>query len=312
VKAPIHFTVTPEEAGQRLDLLIIEHATGLSRRRARALFEAGAVRVGTRPGTRGEPGRAGDQVSVAVDPSAAQVTPEPGAPLRVCLETSDLLVVDKPAGQPTAPLVAGERGTLAGALVGHYPDLAGVGFGPREPGLLHRLDTHTSGLLLVARRASVFDALREAFRAGSLVKRYLAVVAPAPGDDTGVITLPLAPHPTDARRVVVTSPDRAARAARSATTRWRVVARSLAGALLELEVSRAYRHQIRVHLAAGGTPIVGDRIYAGTMVLDLGARHALHASHLSWAGHAELPGFAVDSALPDELSRLLLPTAPIR
>jgi 23S rRNA pseudouridine1911/1915/1917 synthase len=304
VTRTVVFTVAAEQAGQRLDKVLTTRVPGVGRRQARRLFEAGAVRIAGRRVGKATPARAGEQVTVQLgEPERA--VPEPEAPLRVCLETAELVVVDKPAGQPTAALSATDRGSLASALVAHYPEMAAVGYDPREPGLLHRLDTLTSGLLLAARSQPVFERLRRGQAADRLLKRYLAVVAGGPLDARGVVTLPLAHHPTDPRRVIACDAHRAARGACRAATHYQVLRRSSHRALLQVELSRAFRHQVRVHLAALGCPIVGDRVYGSAPCRALGNRHALHASRLEWSGNTQLAAFAVESPLPAELEALL-------
>jgi 23S rRNA pseudouridine1911/1915/1917 synthase len=191
---------------------------------------------------------------------------------------------------------------LAGALVGHYPELASIG-SPREGGLVHRLDTGTSGLLVAARTAAAYPRLREAVRVGALEKRYLALVEPADLPGSGVIDRPLIPDPRSAQKVTWEGPG--VSRARFAVTRWRVVERGKRWALVEAEASPAVRHQIRAHLASIGHPIAGDLMYGGTEVPELADRHALHASYVAWAGDDVLRGFAVEAPLPAELLGLL-------
>ena len=231
--------------------------------------------------------------------------PEPGAPLVIRYESSAVVVVDKPAGQPTAPLRAGERGTLANALIGRYPELAGVGYSPREPGLLHRLDTDTSGLVVVARSAEAFEQLKEALKDGRIAKQYLLVCASDGLADEGSIAFPLASHPKDQRRVLacVHPRDVMRNAPRPAETKFHVLKRSGEWALVEVSVSKALRHQIRAHFAAIEHPLVGDALYGGPKVEGL-ARHALHASRVAFKGAPEL-SFDVASTLPEELARLV-------
>lgn len=292
------FRVDAAAAGQRLDKLVVSRVPGLGRRGAATLFQHGAVRVGHRVASKGELAVAGSEIRVELE-ADAQPLAEPNATLMVRLETARILVVDKPAGQPTAPLGASESGTLAGALLGRYPELAGVGYRAREPGLLHRLDTQTSGLVVVARDADAFERLRAALVAGRLDKRYLAVVGSANVPESGVVNEPVEPDPRDPKRV------RAGQGGRRRSTRFRVVRRGPEWTLIELSVSRAYRHQIRAHLAFIGHPIAGDALYGGAPVAALGARHALHASYVAWSGDDSVEAFAVESRLPAELELLL-------
>jgi 23S rRNA pseudouridine1911/1915/1917 synthase len=185
--------------------------------------------------------------------------------------------------------------------------MASIGFSPREPGLCHRLDTDTSGLLLAARTASAFEAIVNGIKYGSLDKRYLLVCELVEGavlDDGGSIELPLAGHPTDASRVVACrEPQQVERLrARPALTSYRILRRSGPRALVEASASKAFRHQIRAHFAAIGAPLVGDALYGAASEL---GRHALHASRLAWSGESGVAAFDVTSPLPPELEQLL-------
>lgn len=297
------FRIAQEDAGQRVDRLIAARDPRVSRRVAAELCRSGCVRIDGRAARKGELARAGSEISVVL-PELASARPDPDVALAVVLERDDLVVVDKPAGQPTAPLSADERGTLANGLVARYPELAPLGHGALEPGLLHRLDTHTSGLLLAARTARAFETLHDALHAGRLTKRYLAVIAEADIADHGEITLPIAPHPHKAKRVVACQ-ERMLRGARAARTAWRVVRRGPRYTLLEITVSRAVRHQIRVHFAALGHPLVGDAVYGGAPHPALGGSHALHASYIEWAGDEVVAGFAVTAPVPAGMGVLL-------
>src|SRR5690606_17154918 len=165
-----------------------------------------------------------------------------------CLVRPDLVVVNKPAGMPAAALRASDRGTLAGALLARFPEMASVGFGPREPGLVHRLDTFTSGLLVAARSEQSFRRLREALESGMLIKRYLAIVANHGLPERGFIESRLIPHPKNQRKVrALSREDPSGRPARS---EYRVIERRAALSLVELSVGPAFRHQIRVQLAS--------------------------------------------------------------
>jgi 23S rRNA pseudouridine1911/1915/1917 synthase len=297
----LRFQIEEGEAGERLDRLVVRRETGLGRRRAAELFAAGAVRVDGRRAAKGDLGRAGSTVEVELgEPDRA--APEPDAALDVRHETEHLLVVHKPAGQPSVAVRGSDRGTLAGALIGHYAELEAIG-SPREGGLVHRLDTGTSGLLVAARTAVAYPRLREAVRVGALEKRYLALVESAELPGSGVIDQPLAPDPRNAQKVSWEGPG--VSRARFAVTRWRVIRRGKRWALVEADASPAVRHQIRAHLASIEHPIAGDLLYGGAEVPELAGRHALHASYVAWAGDDALRGFAVEAPLPPELFTLL-------
>ena len=206
---------------------------------------------------------------------------------------------------PTAPLDTRERGSLCGALLGRYPEMAGVGYRDREPGIVHRLDTQTSGLVVAARSADAFARLTRALEVGQLQKRYLAVVLAAGLPESGEISRALAPDPAHPERVRVLASSDQKGYARHKITRFRVQRVGAGRALVELEVGSAFRHQIRAHLASIGHPITGDAVYGGESVPELGARHALHASQISWPGDTRIRGFDVSEPLPPALAGLL-------
>ena len=301
--------VTEADGGTRLDKLVAAW-TGLGRAAVRRLFDDGAVRVGSRRAAKGETLAVGREVVIDVPDARADApaAPElsPAIPLVVVLERADVVVVDKPAGQPTAPLRGGEVGTLANALVGRFPEMAAFGFAPREPGLVHRLDNDTSGVVVAARTKTAFDALVTGLKRGELARRYLAICEDHDLPAQGTIEIPLAPHPKDKRRVLAClHPSDVRRLTpRPASTDYRVLERKNGLAYVEVSAPRALRHQIRAHLAAIGGPIVGDALYGSTLGTNLG-RHALHAASVAWRGDSVVAPFAAEARLPDALAALL-------
>ena len=299
--SPISISVPAESAGSRLERLVID-ALSCTRSEARALFERGDVRLNGRRAKKGERVDAGDRIEIRVP--EAWVLAEPEQPLSLRLERDDLVIVSKPAGIPSVPLAPGERGTIANALVARYPEMREFGYAEREPGLVHRLDTQTSGLLLAARTRESFDALVAALQNGALTKRYLAVVADANTlEESGRIEASLEPDPERRGRVIVARDD--AKYHRFCVTEYRVVSRGEHFALLELTASPAFRHQIRAHLSSIGHPIVGDALYGGEAHPVLAQRHALHASELAYAGDKIVSAFAVTDPIPPEFSELV-------
>jgi 23S rRNA pseudouridine1911/1915/1917 synthase len=212
------------------------------------------------------------------------------------------VVVEKPAGQPTAPVEDGETGTLANALVGHYPEMERVGYSPREPGLVHRLDTDTSGLVLAARSEAAFEVLSKGLKAGAVDKRYLLVCLGAGLASSGEIGIPIAHHPKDQKRMYpcVHPRDVARYRPRQVSTTFRVLRTAGEWALVEARASVAMRHQLRVHFAAIGHPLAGDTLYGGPPAAGL-ARHALHASYVGWRGDAVVPALEAHSPLVADL-----------
>ena len=291
--------VPPADEGVRLERLVTA-ALGCSRAEARALFERGAVIADGRRAPKGARARAGVQLRVEL--GEGWLIAQPELELDVRLTRADLVVVSKPAGIPSAPLAPGERGTIVNALLARFPEMNGIGYSHREAGLIHRLDTETSGLLVAARTAESFQRLVRGLRSGQLAKRYQAVVESRGLPASGSIDLCLAPHPRDKRRVTVVEPD--ARYSHEAHTRYHTLERGPRWALLELEASAAFRHQVRAHLAAIGHPIAGDVRYGGITEPRLGARHALHASRITWTG-ADVEPFSVDDVTPEVFLSLI-------
>ncbi len=298
-EAPKRFTLTEAHANQRLDRFLAERL-GCGRKQVARLFAEGLVRVDGRKVPKSHLARAGAEIEVQMRGSET-VLPE-NAALDVRFEAPDLVVVLKPAGIPCAPLHPEELGTLANALVARFPEMLGVGYRPREPGIIHRLDTHTSGLLVAARTPEAFEVLRDALRAGKLTKKYLAIVSGRLEQDEGLLERPLMPDPKGGRRVSIADPTTPG--ARPAATYYRVVERKSHWSLLELSASRAYRHQIRVHLASLGHPIAGDPLYGGEPSPLLEGHHALHASYMACSVEGA-SSFEVEAALPETFRRLL-------
>lgn len=310
--------VGPEHAGTRLDLFVCHSAPAYSRVRIKTLLREGRVLVNGRAVHTGVRLAAGDVVTLrAIGAHAEGELPlsNPRLPLVVVYESSAVLVVDKPAGMPSAPLAPHETGTLVNALVARYPELRGVGYRTLEAGLLHRLDTETSGLLLIARAHAWFDVLKRKMNHGEIKKTYLALVHGVPPAH-GVVDLAVAHDPHEARRMRVVlralEPENESRTvvvekarARPATTCFRVLARGSNVALLEVHIERGARHQIRVHLASQGFPLAGDALYAPPRDPNEVSRHFLHASRLDFVHPQTGEPCSVSSRLPEELLRWL-------
>lgn len=309
--ATVEQTVPEELDGARLDKALQSLVVGASRARLKTAIEAGEVRVNGRINrAKGSLVKAGDTLAVEeakVVPGDGPAVAEPELPLRVLHASPKVLVADKPAGQPTAPLRAEERGTLANALVGHYPELAGIGYSPREPGLVHRLDTETSGVVVAARTSKAFETLRDALQFERLHKEYLLVCASEGLPDQGTIEIPIANHPKDKKRVYpcVHPRDVMRYAPRPALTRYTVEKRVGAWALVRAEAPRAIRHQLRAHFAAIEHPLAGDDLYGGPAAPGL-ERHALHAARVAFDGEGDGElAFDVTSDLPDDIAGIL-------
>lgn len=295
--------LVPEgQAADRLDKVVAQ-LFGVSRRRAMEWIAEDRVRVDGRRAPKSQPVGGGSRVEVRLPPPDAPA-PQPDLALVVLHADAQLIVVDKPAGMPSHPLKPGELGTAANALVARFPELASVGPSAREGGLVHRLDTDTSGLLLAARTDAAHAALRAQFTARTVEKGYLALVA---GEihASGEVALPLAHDPHDPRKVRAASdPEWAAEHdARPALTRFSPVERRSGFTLLEVEIPTGVLHQIRAHLAFIDHPIAGDALYGGPELAGL-SRHFLHAARLSFT-HPDGSPARFQSGLPADLRAAL-------
>jgi 23S rRNA pseudouridine1911/1915/1917 synthase len=271
--------IEEEDAGLRVDVILVRRVPELSRARAKALIEEGAVRVDGRRVKKSYIVSVGDRVTLEKTPDLVDfyAAPDSGLALDVLVETDGYVVVDKPAGVPTHPLKEGELGTLAGALVARYPEMRDVGYSRREPGILHRLDNDTSGVVLAARDQTTFERLREQLQEGQIEKRYLARCqgsVPAPI----VIDTPIANDPRDRRRVRVCEDPREIKRLRAQPAQTEILTSTPAehGSLIEVRANNARRHQIRAHLASIGHPLLGDTLYGGPPLAPPN-RHLLHA-----------------------------------
>jgi 23S rRNA pseudouridine1911/1915/1917 synthase len=306
----VSLLVEPAAAGERLDRWLAGQLPDLSRARLQALIAEGAVQVDGRGARASARVKAGQAVEVAVpDPAPAVPQPE-DIPLRVVHEDAHLIVIDKPAGLVVHPGAGTATGTLVNALLHRVTDLSGVG-GVLRPGIVHRLDRGTSGLLVAAKDDATHQALARQFAARTVEKEYLAVVIGRPRRPSGTIETPIGRDPVHRRRMSVRAPR-----GRAARTRYAVEALLEGAALLRVHIHTGRTHQIRVHLASVGHPVAGDATYGGRRlpagasarladaVREL-ARPALHAARLAFTHPATGQRVAFTSPLPDDLQRLV-------
>ncbi len=267
------YYVDAAHEGARLDRFLTARLRAHSRTRIKALIASGHVTVDGRPARPSLRLRRGQRVDVTVPPPPPdELVPQP-LPLDVVYEDAHLLVINKPPGLTVHPGAGRAQVTLAHALLARYPDLAGVG-GPRRPGIVHRLDKDTSGLMVVARTPRAFADLQRQLAGRTLRRVYLALVCGHPPHCEGVIDAPIGRHPRHRTRMAV-RPD-----GRPAVTRYRVRERFARYSLVEVTLLTGRTHQIRVHLAHLGHPVAGDPVY-GRRADDLGLRRqALHAWRL--------------------------------
>ncbi len=292
----ISFILPPEEAGERLDRALAARFPQLSRAQLQRLIRSGAITVNdtlVRPAYRLAPG---DRIK-ATFPEAPTVRPEP-FPLDIVYEDEYLLVVNKPAGMVVHPAARVVSGTLVNALLAHCPQVADVG-GPDRAGIVHRLDRETSGLIVVAKNPETHAALQRQFKRRRVRKTYVALVEGQVSPREGIIEVPIGRDPKDRTRMAVS------RTGRPAVTQYRVVEVFLQHTLLEVRPHTGRTHQIRVHLAWLGYPVVGDRVYGQRRQTLLPDRHFLHARELAFTHPVTGEKLALSAPLPPELTALL-------
>jgi 23S rRNA pseudouridine1911/1915/1917 synthase len=272
-----------------------------SRSHIKTLIESGAVTLGgaaVKPAARL---RAGDEVHVEVPEPAPQDLAAEAIPLDVVFEDEDLLVINKPPGLTVHPGAGRSGGTLANALIARLPSMRGVGPAQR-PGIVHRLDRDTSGLLVVAKHAAALAALQRAVAAREVVRRYLGLVSGHLPQDEGTIDAPIGRHPRRRTKMAVVPGGRAA------VTRYRVVQRVGGATLVEARLVTGRTHQIRVHFAHLGHPVLGDRVYAGRRTPPGGltmARQMLHAYRLAFRHPVTGAPLEFESPLPEDFAGVL-------
>jgi 23S rRNA pseudouridine1911/1915/1917 synthase len=297
----VRFVVGEEQAGRRLDVAL-SAVTGISRSQARRWIDAARVRVNTAQGRASQRVQLGDLLdSDPLDPVASPLDPE-AIPLEILHEDQDLVVVDKRAGMVVHPAAGHASGTLVNALLYHCGDLAGVG-GVLRPGIVHRLDRGTSGVIVAAKHDDAHRHLAEQFRDHSIERIYRTLVRGVPGADRGEVDRPIGRHPRDRKRMSVASTS-----GREARTQWRVLERfpATGRAWLEVRPATGRTHQIRVHLASVGIPIVGDPVYgrrhARETPLD---RPALHAAVLGFTHPSSGARLRFEAPLAADIERVL-------
>jgi 23S rRNA pseudouridine1911/1915/1917 synthase len=302
--------VEPTGAGARLDVWLVRAAPELSRARAQALIAQGQVLVDEQSLRSSARLRGGESVKLTI-PAPTAALPEPeDIPLRIVYEDKRLLVIDKPAGLVVHPGAGQGQGTLVNALLHLVKDLSGVG-GVLRPGIVHRLDRGTSGLLVVAKDDETHRALVRQFAGRTVEKEYLAIVHGQPEAKAGIIALPIGRDPVHRQKMSVRAPR-----GRAARSDYAVVEALDGAALVRVRIHTGRTHQIRVHMTALGHPVAGDPTYGGTRapsakrpeakaaLLGL-SRPALHAARLSFTHPETGARLDFESPLPEDLAGAL-------
>jgi len=289
-----------DDGGTRLDKFLAEQVADLSRSAIRRLIDAAQVTVSGEPVKASYKVRPGDLVVVCVPQPEPEEPAAEAIPLSIAYEDQALIVVNKPAGMVIHPAPGHRSGTLVNALLAHCPDLAGDS-GDARPGIVHRLDRDTSGLILVAKNEQIRRALQRQFKARQVHKVYLALLDGNLEAARGRIEAPLGRDPRHRQRMAVVP------GGREAVTEYRLLA-SLAGgdySLVEAEPKTGRTHQIRVHFASIGHPVVGDTVYGRRRTRLPVPRQFLHAQRLGFTHPLTGQPLEFNAPLPDDLATVL-------
>lgn len=291
------FVVGPDNCGKRLDVYLvdaIEHK--FSRSFIKKLIDDDRVSVNGKRLNAHYLVSEGDKISLEVtDPEPLDLEPE-NIPVNIVFEDDDLVVVDKPAGMVVHPAPGNYKGTLVNALLYHCKNLSGIG-GVLRPGIVHRLDKDTSGLIVVAKSDLAHRALAKQFKFKNAKRTYIALVKGTVQLDNGIVELPIGRHPMNRKKMGITFAN-----SKDAVTRYSVIKRLKGFTVLELTLETGRTHQIRVHMAYLGYPILGDKTYGSSKGL---SRQALHARKLTFIHPSTKELMEFESKIPEDMEGLI-------
>jgi 23S rRNA pseudouridine1911/1915/1917 synthase len=298
---------------ERLDRFLVEVLPDLTRSQLKKLVDEGRVEIAGTPVKAGARLKGGEVLTVVVPPVASASALPQQIPLSILYEDRHLIVVDKPAGMVVHPAPGHQEGTLVNALLFHCQDLSGIG-GELRPGIVHRLDRETSGVMVATKDDATHNHLAAQFHAHSITRRYVALVHGQLPQETGLVDKPIGRHPTDRKKM-----SSKGRAGRRAVTHWRVLRRFDQDrmTLVELSLETGRTHQIRVHFSEMNHPIVGDPTYGNSgrsaaladtrlrqSIRALG-RQALHARILGFVHPASGEYLEFESPLPPDMQEII-------
>lgn len=295
--------VTPDGKGKRLDAWLSQVENGLSRARIQDLIRSGHITVNGKPAKPSQSLRAGQEIQITLPPPVdVELKPE-AIPLEVLFEDADLIVLNKPAGLVVHPAAGHASGTLVNALLAHCADLAGIG-GEKRPGIVHRLDRDTTGVMVVAKNETAMRGLVNQFRHRQVTKEYLALVWGHLNPPAGRAETLIGRNPND-RKKMCTRPT----TGRPAITHYETTEKFAATSLLRVRIETGRTHQIRVHMAFLGHPIIGDQQYGrprrDVLPIPLPERQMLHAAELRFKHPATGETLAFKAPLPGDMAELL-------
>ena len=285
------------DTGQvRLDQFLARKHSSMTRAQLQRLISDGHVRLNGSPARPSQKVKVGDLVSLVIPPPRPVALVPQALPLNLVYQDSDIVVLDKPAGIPVHPGPGHPDKTIVNGLLALCPDIQGIG-GDIRPGIVHRLDKDTSGLMMVAKTHAAHQSLSQQIKSREVTKGYLALAVGQIEPRTGLIDLPIARDPRNRKRMAVVVGGREAR------TRYQVVKDPPGHSLVELLLETGRTHQIRVHLAYLGNPLLGDELYGRSH--ELLPRQFLHAHHLGFRHPASGDAMEFHSALPPDLEGAL-------
>lgn len=292
------FRVGEEVAGERIDKFLAERMVDLSRSQIQSLIENGSVLCSERQVKSNYKLRAGDEITVVVpEPETPEVEPE-NIPLDVVYEDSDIIVVNKPRGLVVHPAAGHMKGTLVNALLYHCKDLSGIN-GVLRPGIVHRIDKDTSGLLMAAKTDKAHLSLAQQLKEHSVTRKYIAIVHGVVNHDLGTIDAPIGRHPLQRLKMAVVKTG-----GRHAVTHFSVLERFDHFTLLECKLETGRTHQIRVHMEFIGHPLAGDPLYGLKRTLDIDGQ-ALHAQVLGFKHPQTGEYMEFSSEIPEDMKQLI-------
>lgn len=305
---PIIFEVSADLVGKRLDAATAQ-MSDLTRSAAAKLIDSGAITVSGKSAAKKYELKLGEVVSVTLpEPEICDAIPE-NIPLDIVFEDSDIIVINKPSGMVVHPAPGNYTGTLVNALLYHCGEsLSGIG-GVMRPGIVHRIDKDTSGLLVVAKNDAAHTVLSAGMKEHAIVREYHALVRGGFSEDTGTVDLPIGRHPTDRKKMAVIRDS--LHTARDAVTRYEVIERYGEVSYLKLRLETGRTHQIRVHMSYKGHPLLGDELYGGGTTKFEKAHpklfdgQALHAKKLSFEHPISKEMLTFECDLPDNFKKML-------